>query len=157
MSVLFAKRSSQRSRMTETTEAPRRNPSPCLGTPRLNPITRTGASRRNPSLCKRTPPRKQTLRTEESALIPSCDITGCKSMESTRTIRIWRGGRKTLNKPNRQLPAVASIHLLASLNYDCIHTNVRTQLIRPAGRILPCVVPPQTHPRRTEVPLGNAA
>jgi hypothetical protein len=31
-----------------------------------------------------------------------------------RTTKIWRGGRWTPNKPNRQLPAVASIHLLAS-------------------------------------------
>lgn len=30
-----------------------------------------------------------------------------------RTTRIWRGGRKTLNKPTRQLPAVASIRLFS--------------------------------------------
>lgn len=29
--------------------------------------------------------------------------------------RIWRGGRWTPNKPNRQRPAVARIHLLATL------------------------------------------
>lgn len=29
----------------------------------------------------------------------------------SRTTRIWRGGRWTPNKPNRQRPAVASIHL----------------------------------------------
>ena len=32
---------------------------------------------------------------------------------SQRTTRIWRGGRWTPNKPNRQLPAVASIHLFS--------------------------------------------
>ena len=100
--------------MTETTEAPRRNPSPCPGTPRLNSITRTGASRRNPSRCKRTPCRKQTLRTEESALMPSCDMTGYKSMESTRTSSSSTAGREARIQTGA-LPAVGWSALFAFL------------------------------------------
>jgi len=48
-----------------------------------------------------------------------------------RTTRIWRGGRWTPNKPNRQLPAVASIHLLSmivtikDLGSNCPKTEIK--------------------------------
>jgi hypothetical protein len=56
---------------------------------------------------------------------------------SQTTTRIWRGGRQTPNKPNRQLPAVAIIRLLClprnRRNYPPVPTHGKSKIHQAGG------------------------